>query len=288
MPMAPFTSHITLQSLTPDDLETATAVVVASGLSTARDDLLLHAALDGVQVGAWREGRLVGVAGALRYGVVGVVGPMSVLPDQQGQGIGALLLRYALDWLHRQGARTVTLDATPAGAPLYRKHGFITDHYTVLLVRPQGPRRETAGCDEAHGGARPITPQDVAELARFDSPIFGASRHALLAHYAADGVHGVVLRRQGRIAGYAFRRTSRLGPFIAADRAGAATLIGALAWPVESVVTVALPEVNGDGVSLLAEWGFAESRRLERMRLGGTQHPGDPHDIYGITSFAFG
>jgi len=78
-----------LQPLDAGNLAIASEVVSASGLSTTREELQRQWSLpDATLVGAWQDGRLVGVAGAISYGTSGVIGPMSVLPELQGSGIG--------------------------------------------------------------------------------------------------------------------------------------------------------------------------------------------------------
>jgi ribosomal-protein-alanine N-acetyltransferase len=53
---------------------------------------------------------------------------LAVLPDQQGQGIGAALLGQLLDHYHRRGAREITVntqDTNAASLALYRRMGFV-------------------------------------------------------------------------------------------------------------------------------------------------------------------
>lgn len=289
--------HSTLRPLSASDLDAATAVVLASGLGTGRGDLALHAALSSVRTGAWRDDRLVGVAGAILYGNVGVVGPMSVLPSEQGRGIGTLLLREVVDWLRGHGAQAVTLDATAAGAPLYRRHGFVTDYQTILLTRrpasASANSRDAASNDArpvARDDVRPLTLDDLAEIERLDTPIFGASRRDLLAHYLSDDATlGLLLHRAGRAVGYLLVRQARFGPFVAVDPGAADMLLtAASALPTGDVVSAALPATNEGGIAALVAHGFTESRRLDHMRLGGTHPLGEPERIFGIASFSFG
>ncbi|MEC4630073.1 N-acetyltransferase, partial [Bacillus safensis] len=57
------------------------------------------------------------------------LGPISVLPARQGQGIGAALMRAAIDALRQQGARGCVLLGEPA---YYGRFGFRAEPGLVL------------------------------------------------------------------------------------------------------------------------------------------------------------
>jgi GNAT superfamily N-acetyltransferase len=66
-------------------------------------------------------GEVVGTVGGSVHSVAGHIRGMAVLPEWQGTGVAALLLRTIEDALRAQGCRRVTLDTT---APLERAIGF--------------------------------------------------------------------------------------------------------------------------------------------------------------------
>src|SRR5712691_7416587 len=74
---------------------------------------------------------VIGFGAAIDYGPFAYIGLMSVHPSVQKQGIGRLLLERLLDWLDERGCATLLLDATPLGAALYERYGFIEDDVTV-------------------------------------------------------------------------------------------------------------------------------------------------------------
>jgi hypothetical protein len=133
-------------------------------------------------------------------------------------------------------------------------------------------------------------PADLPAIDRFDAPLFGASRHAVLAQFLADfSGRAVQARRDGGLAGYAVAQEQRIGPVMAQDSAAAAAIFAALlALPFPAAPVVSVPHTNAGAVALLAGQGFAEARRLERMRLGGERHPGDPTRVYGVATYALG
>ncbi|MVA34115.1 GNAT family N-acetyltransferase [Agrobacterium vitis] len=62
------------------------------------------------------------------------LGPVSVLPDRQGQGIGSGLIENGLSRLKRWGAKGCVVLGAPS---LYRRFGF--EHYKALVLPGAAP-----------------------------------------------------------------------------------------------------------------------------------------------------
>src|SRR5690242_17875638 len=77
------------------------------------------------------DGAAAGTAAAFVFGPVAWVAMVLVDEALRGRGVGGALMRHALDFLDRRAVRTVRLDATPLGRPLYEKLGFVAE-YTLL------------------------------------------------------------------------------------------------------------------------------------------------------------
>jgi GNAT superfamily N-acetyltransferase len=63
-------------------------------------------------------------------------------PSHRRRGYARTAVQALLDWLDEQGCALVTLNATTAGAPLYRSLGFTTNTRAMRLIRntvPQAP-----------------------------------------------------------------------------------------------------------------------------------------------------
>ena len=74
---------------------------------------------------ATAAGRLLGTVTTIVYGTeLAWIGMMLVHPDARRQGIGTQLMRHAIDSLLAQGVKSIALDATPAGRPLYEQLWF--------------------------------------------------------------------------------------------------------------------------------------------------------------------
>src|SRR5260370_36668160 len=96
-------------------------------------------------------------------------------PDYRKQGIGTQLLEKTIQHLDHTGIRTMKLDATPLGKPLYTKLGFV-DEYEIerwILKRPPAvstPARST--CPRR-------LPVQLEQTSKFDSELFRAGRSFL-------------------------------------------------------------------------------------------------------------
>lgn len=81
---------------------------------------------------AWQDGEAVGTARILLDGVTGKIGRVCVLPDARGTGLGAQLIRAAVDVLRsRHGVKQAMLGAQEHAIGFYEKLGFrvISDVY---------------------------------------------------------------------------------------------------------------------------------------------------------------
>jgi ribosomal protein S18 acetylase RimI-like enzyme len=161
---------------------------------------------------AEQEGRRVGIGVATAYQNVGFLGQIVVAPESRGQGIGNQIVDVLLSYLRHVGVRSVYLDATKAGAPLYERHGFRKDQPSLRYF---GTVR---GALDAH--VRPMRVQDLDAVCRLDRQWWGADRTFFLTrrwHLYPDLCH--VLVQDGVIQGYvqARRRGDKLwiGPWCA-------------------------------------------------------------------------
>jgi len=237
---------------------------------------------------AVRDGRVIGSSATIRYGArFGWVGMVLVDPAARGEGLGSSLLTHAIESLHDM--TTIRLDATPAGHPLYLKHGFIDEC---------GLRRMEAATVVVRDGPHPaitaMTADDLPEIAAMDRVVFGAPRAELLEWmYAGAPESAVVTRRSGRLAGYGFGRHGfefeHLGPIVAID-----------AGMAEDMTAVCLSRRGGrpfiiDATCHADEWmeflgqaGFREQRPFIRMHRGGQLPFGEPHLQFAVLGPEFG
>ena len=122
------------------------------------------------------DGVPVGMGGVIIYGDLARIGLVATHPDYQRRGIGRLVMEHLLRWASDRGATTVRLDASPVGAPLYSRLGFVTDDYVQVYVCPasfMGAVAATRAASAADGVA-PLRLAHLPEVIAFDSERFGA------------------------------------------------------------------------------------------------------------------
>ena len=170
---------------------------------------------------AERDGEVIGTAMAWLYGTdAATLGMVIVSPAAQGMGLGRRLMEAVMADL---GDRTILLNATDEGAPLYRKLGF----------EPVGPVFQHQGAAFAVPVAELIPDERVRPLGAKDMPTLhdlarqasGMNRDTLL-DALVPGAQGVVLTRDNEPVGL-LRRIGRgygVGPTVAPDTGGAKAL----------------------------------------------------------------
>ncbi|HWE37692.1 MAG TPA: GNAT family N-acetyltransferase, partial [Isosphaeraceae bacterium] len=84
---------------------------------------------------AERAGTAVGTTTTCVFGPIAWVAMVLVDQDARGRGIGTALVAHAIDSLEGLRVRSIRLDATPLGEPLYRRLGFVAEY---PLARFQG------------------------------------------------------------------------------------------------------------------------------------------------------
>lgn len=175
---------------------------------------------------------------ALSEGVVAiendrVVGTVLVTPYKQdcatinmvivdeamrGRGLGRRLIDAAIELA---GDRPLRLVATAEGLPLYEKLGF---RQTGRILQHQGIAAERAAPMATSAAAM----TDFSAITELDRQAFGADRADLIAHLAKVGELAVI-RRSGRITGFAvlrsFGRGEVIGPVIAGNAEDAKALV---------------------------------------------------------------
>lgn len=177
---------ITVRLLTPDDFDTAEETgQSAFGPSATIGDTFRIAHFtqpDGCFM-ALVDGEPVGTATVVDYGRFCYIGAMCVREELQRQGIGRALLARVLEWKEEKGIPVARLDATDAGARLYRQLGFreVDEVFRFPIVSMPVGGEDARGPDApTHESAvRPLTGADYGSLLELDRRIFGGNREAL-------------------------------------------------------------------------------------------------------------
>jgi GNAT superfamily N-acetyltransferase len=201
------------------------------------------------------EDQVVAVGSGIAFEKLGFVGNMIVAQDHRRRGIGSAVLDAVVGFLVQRGCSRLELFATPAGRPLYARHGFELTDPSAMVTVPRGAPLE--------GGADLLIEEadDVDELSSYDRPRFGGSRRSLLEMMGADPQRPLlVARAAGAIAGYLWLRPDgpRVGPFVADRPAVAAALLRAafVHTPDAEALSLNLPMGNAPGTRWLRDLGI--------------------------------
>jgi GNAT superfamily N-acetyltransferase len=269
-----------VRALARADIPAAMRIKEAAGWNQTETDWhnLLRLAPDtcfGVECG----GVLAATATAVCYErKLAWIGMVLTDPAHRRRGFARRLMEHAIEALTERRMEWIKLDATEAGAPLYRQLGF----------EPEcGIERWGAMAGQAVG-APDLNRRD--QWSMLDRQAFGADRSKLLAMLEALGTaavaDGYAMARPGSQAAY-------FGPCVSR---GAATAGNLLAWflarhPQEPVCWDLLP-ANTEAVRLARASGFTPIRRLVRMARRGK--PGaeplvhDDSQVFAIAGFEYG
>ena len=266
-----------LDRLSPGDTDAGLALSDAAGWNQTGDDWALFIrhghAIGFREVGA---NRLVATAAALPYGAsAGWISMVLVTDAWRHRGLASTLMDACI--AHLRGANIVpVLDATPAGAAVYRRIGFAAgfeiDRWECKAPSPGSSTNEAPALRSA-GMA------DLDAIAALDRASTGLDRRFLLesllsrpgtrAWLGADG-GGFVIARAGR-------RATQLGPLVARDDGAAIVLlaaaVGAARASSERSVFLDLPRGRVAIAAWLEAQGFVRQRPFVRMSLGAAQRP---------------
>jgi GNAT superfamily N-acetyltransferase len=213
------------------------------------------------------DGRPVATTVACILGSVGWIAMVLVDKSYRGQGIATRLMEHALAFLDAQAVRSVRLDATPLGEPVYRRLGFMREYE---LQRWDG----VAGFDAPSPPAEPLTPDRFDDVCRLDLEATGADRRRFLdslwhdlpdgARIALgpDGVDGYALCREGS-------RAVLIGPVAARSAEAGRSLLESMSGTFAGRrVFVDIPTDNREAVGWAVARGLVVQRPLVRMVRG--------------------
>ncbi len=215
-------------------------------------------------------------------------------PDYRRRGFARRLVGAALDLASGRGIRTVKLDASDEGRPLYRDLGFVDEQPIQRWRREPGPWDPDDNYDiadrqgfevyraELDDGARLRFTPDAPDVL-VDFAAFGADRNRFLAGLG-PGLQfetGCLFHRAGRLARY-------LGPCVAEIVEDAEEVIRYViaSHAREPWIWDLLPS-NGHAVGIALDTGFTPVRSLTRMRRGAAIAAED-NLAYAIAGFEAG
>lgn len=222
---------------------------------------------------------------------VGVIGNVVVRPEYQRGGLGRLLMEHALAWLGSRGARQVSLDASAAGRPLYRRLGFtdVTSSWYTRAPLATLDRAALRRLAESGNVARIVSGsgESAPRIARLDRAAFGGARVGLLRQLVSQPNHSLLIAEdaESEPLGYLITRPpepplsgARIGPLVARDPGVAAKLLAHVVERTDASGAL-IASIAGDNPRALALFRAIDATPVEDdliMRLDLPSAPASP------------
>ncbi len=228
------------------------------------------------------DNRVVGTTTSTVYGTdLAWIGMVLVDPDYRRRGIATQLTEATIRSLRSRGAKTIKLDATPAGRPVYAALGFTEE---TRIERCMGTARAAGKTDF------PIwTPELRQKVMVLDRGAFGAERAALLDSLVVDSslMPLTISAPDGELQGYALARRGTLacyiGPVVATDQHTAVSLLDGMFEQLNSRdVFIDINTRFESAAQIIGGRGFVKQREFIRMRFGPEDSPETSALIFAI------
>jgi len=264
-----------VERLQADDAPSGLALSAAAGWNQTLADWRLFIARGSAFGVRDEERRLIATAAALSYeGGTGWISMVLVDAAHRHRGLATALMDHAVQAL-RSAQVAVLLDATPAGAEVYRRIGFVAG---FALDRWEG---EATGAGTASAPA----PADTQIVMRLDREATGLGRVDVLQNFLArpdtrcwlaPEHDAFVLARRGH-------RAWQIGPLMAPDEHSAVGLVQRALAGLVGRVYLDVPRSRTLFTTLLGVRGFVPQRSFVRMALdaGSPSLPERVHVLAG-------
>jgi ribosomal protein S18 acetylase RimI-like enzyme len=281
----------TIRPMDSGDLDQAYSLSKSEGWNqTLTDWRFLLGKPDNICIVAEKEEKICGTATALVHDKrLAWIGMVLVDRSLRGQGTGRMLMEKIIHEL--KGIRSVKLDATPAGEPLYSRLGFKPEYkihrMTCENINITAEKSTDPGISET-------MPDSIKALADFDRYIFGVNREYLITSLATSfpekslfiwknqDIEGFIQGREGE-------RFTYLGPLSAKNDNSAIELITeSLRLHRNKIIALDVPASQTIFIEWLEKAGFVKQREFTRMFLNENPFRGKPENQYLISGPEFG
>lgn len=274
-----------IRQLNVSDLKMAIRLSDAEGWNqTEKDWLMVLTNPDDICIGAEYEGRIIGTSNAIVYEKkIAWIGMVLVETRFRRQGIGKMLFANILEKV--RGVRSVKLDATPAGKPLYEKFGFREEYRIDRLVNMS---LEDFPADHS-SGIKSVSESDLRQIVQNDKNIFGAEREIIFRTLLGDYPGKSFRINDSFIFGRNGKRFNYAGPAYSSSMEEALVLIRhALKKLTGKPVALDVPESKKELRDWLETTGFTKERHFTRMFCKSNEFRGIPEKQFLILGPEFG
>lgn len=232
------------------------------------------------------SGQVVASAAALPYGGrLGWISMVLVAEGYRHRGLASRLMDDCVRFLQQRGS-TPVLDATPAGAEVYHRLGFVPG---FSLERWEG-MSDPGEVRAMYADLRVAGAQDLDAIAALDAAVSRVDRRFLLESFLrrdasrawmARDASGFAIARRGR-------RATQLGPLVAADIDAAQRLLEVALAAESCPVFLDVPTRWSGIATWLEQRGFTRQRGFVRMALGAAEVPACSERSFVLAGPEFG
>ena len=262
-------TRITVRKMTPSDFAFAIRLTdIMHWDLTERDfKFVMELDLEGCLV-ALDGNKRVGITTTAHFDKIGWIGNVIVDARYRSKGIGAQLVKEAIEYLSEKSATTIALYAYLDTVKFYEKIGFKADSDFIRFTG-QG-----TGIHVDTNATRRMTRRDLEDAIDFDSSCLGWNRGRLLRQIFTDSKDlCFVARKENKQLGFIMADWYRqeIGPLMChADFDDEAiSLLKAVLGKLEGVeVRIGVSEARQGIVDALVDLGFKEEFKVTLMHLG--------------------
>jgi len=190
----------------------------------------------------------------------------------RGRGVGTALLKHALAFVDARNVRSVRLDATSLGEPLYAKLGFVPEY---SVARYEGVLAMTSeyAIDEPECRVAIAEPTAYPRILALDGAVSGTDRRKFFERLFSERPEAVrIVERSGQLEGCMTVRPGsnalQLGPCIGSPKAGTALVADAARRYGGQRIFLDVPVRNETAVHLAERLKLKVQRTFVRMVRG--------------------
>jgi GNAT superfamily N-acetyltransferase len=282
----------TLRPMHASDIKQGMRLSIAEGWNqTEKDWTLLIENRGNICLVAETKNKIIGTTTAINYSnEIAWIGMVLVNKEYRGRGVSTSLLTNILEKL--RACKSIKLDATPVGQPVYKKFGFRDEYLITRMINPS--MKNYLMNNDIDILPEPILPEHVEEIAALDESIFGANRITLIRYVIKEYPHKAwILKRNNKIEGFVLGREgnkyNHIGPVMASTTFDAQILISKALNKLNNQPVIM--DVLNDKKELL-RWlqsiGFLIQRQFLRMHKNENLFPGIIDKEHAICGPEFG
>jgi GNAT superfamily N-acetyltransferase len=205
------------------------------------------------------EGRVIATAALLPSPPVTWISMVLVTARWRRRGLANGLMTRCIETARSRDLEP-WLDATPAGAAVYRPMGFAETEFGLARLR------RTSGADAQPRHA--VSAVALRKLLDADRRVMGFDRSDLIRHFADRGDSSIYDADNAIGLTRAGRKARQIGPVYANNEAAAVALLERIIEDESGSLVIDLSAAHSGARELLLSRGFSFERPFSRMRLG--------------------